>query len=124
MTTATASGQVEERRWWGKVMSRLSKVFELNPQGLHWGRGVMFLDIALVPFVVLSAIGQQGYLLSAIFGALVAAAVDPGGAYGRGAPRCLRADRRVADGTGVCDRHLGLGLAGARRLRGHVGGGG
>jgi len=50
MTTATASGQVEERRWWGKVMSRLSKVFELNPQGLHWGRGVMFLDIALVPF--------------------------------------------------------------------------
>ena len=38
-------------------MTSLSKVFELNPQGLDWRRGVMFLDVMLVPLVVLWAIG-------------------------------------------------------------------
>jgi hypothetical protein len=80
---ATASGQVEKGEWWARVGSRLSKVFEVSPQGLNWARGVLFLDVVLVPLVVLTAIGQEPYLLSAVFGALVALAIDPGGGYGR-----------------------------------------
>ncbi|WP_329077589.1 FUSC family protein [Streptomyces niveus] len=63
-------------------MSRLSKVFELNPAGLNWPRGVMFLDIALVPLIVFWAIGHEQYLLSALFGLLFAWLADPGGDYG------------------------------------------
>jgi Fusaric acid resistance protein-like len=64
-------------------MSWLSKVFELNPAGLNWPRAVLFLDIALVPLVVFWSIGYQQYLLSALFGALFAWLVDPGGGYGQ-----------------------------------------
>ncbi|WP_371580412.1 FUSC family protein [Streptomyces sp. NBC_01314] len=63
-------------------MSRLSKVFELNPVGPDWPRGVMFLDIALVPLIVFWAIGHEQYLLSALFGLLFTWLVDPGGSYG------------------------------------------
>ncbi|TFI30926.1 FUSC family protein [Streptomyces sp. 4R-3d] len=63
-------------------MSRLSKVFELNPAGLNWPRGVMFLDVALVPLIVFWAIGHEQYLLSALFGLLFAWLADPGGDYG------------------------------------------
>jgi uncharacterized membrane protein YccC len=62
-------------------MSWLSKVFELNPAGLNWPRAVMFLDVALVPLVVFWAIGDEQYLLSAVFGALLAGVVDLGGSY-------------------------------------------
>jgi hypothetical protein len=82
MTTADASdvaGQPSDR---GKVMSWLSKVFELNPQGLNWARGVMFIDVALVPLVVLVAIGEEQYLLSALFGVLFVGVADPGGSIG------------------------------------------
>ncbi|WP_329385295.1 FUSC family protein [Streptomyces sp. NBC_01716] len=63
-------------------MSGLSKVFELNPAGLNWPRGVMFLDVALVPLIVFRAIGHEQYLLSALFGLLFAWLADPGGGYG------------------------------------------
>jgi Fusaric acid resistance protein-like len=82
MAAANASKLNEHPPHRGKVMSWLSRVFALNPQGLNWARGVMFLDVALVPLVVLLAIGEQQYLLSAVFGALFAAAADPGGSYG------------------------------------------
>jgi len=59
-----------------------SKVFELNPAGLNWPRGVTFLDVALVPLVVFWAIGHEEYLVSALFGVLFALAADPGGGYG------------------------------------------
>ena len=62
-------------------MRFLSKVVELNPKGPHWGRGVMFLDVALVPLVVLAAIGKEQYLLSAVFGAALTVVADPGGSF-------------------------------------------
>ncbi len=49
MTTANASDAATQPPR-GKVMSLLSKVFERNPKGLNWARGVMFLDVALMPF--------------------------------------------------------------------------
>jgi Fusaric acid resistance protein-like len=82
MATANASRPANQPGQHGKVMSFLSRVFALNPQGLNWARGVMFLDVALVPLIVLPAIGEEQYLLSAVFGALFAGVVDPGGSYG------------------------------------------
>jgi len=71
----------------GKVMGWLSRVFELNPEGLNWPRAVLFLDVALVPLVVFWAIGYEQYLLSALFGLLFAWLADPGGGYGYRASR-------------------------------------
>jgi len=68
-------------------MGWLSKVLEINPAGLNWPRGVMILDVALVPLVVFWAIGHEEYLLSALFGLLFAALADPGGGFGYGASR-------------------------------------
>ena len=79
MTTARASGHAGRNPG---VMGLLSRVFELNPRGLNWARGVMFIDVALVPLVVLLAVGEEQYLLSAVFGALFAGVADPGGDYG------------------------------------------
>jgi uncharacterized membrane protein YccC len=62
-------------------MSRLAKLFEFNPAGINWPRGVMLLDVLLVPLVVFWAIGYEQYLLSAVFGALLAGVTDPGGSY-------------------------------------------
>jgi len=42
----------------------------------------MVLDVALVPLVILLAMGEEQYLLSAVFGALFACVADPGGSYG------------------------------------------
>ena len=81
MTMASATGREAQPVHRGKVMSWLSKVFELNPAGLNWPRGVLFLDVMLVPLVVFWAIGYEQYLLSAVFGALLAGVADPGGAY-------------------------------------------
>jgi len=82
MTTGKASGLAQQSPHRGRVMSRLAQVFELNPQGINWGRGVMVLDVALVPLVILLAMGEEQYLLSAVFGALFACVADPGGSYG------------------------------------------
>ena len=78
---AGAGGRAGQTRS-GKVLSWLSRVFELNPAGLNWPRAVLFLDIALVPLVVFWAIGHEEYLLSALFGLLFACLADPGGNYG------------------------------------------
>ncbi|WUH89834.1 hypothetical protein OG900_06680 [Streptomyces sp. NBC_00433] len=76
---ASASARDEQPVHRGKVVGWLSKVFELNPAGLNWPRGVLFLDMALVPLVVFWAIGHEQYLLSALFGLLFAWLADPGG---------------------------------------------
>ena len=66
----------------GMVVSWLSKVFEFNPAGLNWPRAVMILDIMLVPLLVFWAIGNEQYLVSALFGVIFAGLADPGGGYG------------------------------------------
>ena len=106
MTTANQSGLAEPPAQHGKVMSSLSKVFELNPNGLHWGRGVMFLDVALVPLVVLLAIGKEQYLLSAVFGAALTVVGDPGGSFGTRAR-----DLAVFGLAGAAVTALGFGIA-------------
>ena len=89
-----------------KAMSWVGKVFELNPAGLNWPRGVMILDVLLVPLVVFWAIGYEQYLLSAVFGLLFAAAADPGGS-------CLQRASRIAVfaliGAGVTALGFGIG---------------
>jgi hypothetical protein len=54
----------------GKGTSWPSKVFALDPAGLHWPRAVLILDIMLVPLIVFLAIGHEEYLLSALFAAV------------------------------------------------------
>ncbi len=83
---ATATGGVSQPVHGGKAVW-LSKVFAKNAAGLNWARGVLFLDVALVPLVVLAAIGYQQYLLSALFGVLFSWVIDPGGSYGQRAAR-------------------------------------
>lgn len=78
---ASASGAEGQPVHGGKVVSWLSKVFELNPEGFNWPRGVLFLDVMLVPLVVFLAIGHEEYLLSALFGALYTMVADRGGGY-------------------------------------------
>ena len=87
MTTHAASGQAEREGKRGKVIGWLAEVFKLSPQGLNWGRGVMFLDVALVPLIVLIATREEQYILSAVFGVLFAGVADPGGSYGYRASR-------------------------------------
>ena len=65
-----------------RVKSWLAEVFQLNPAGLNWPRGVLFLTVALVPLVLFWSIGHEQYLLSAEAGALFSVAADPGGSYG------------------------------------------
>jgi hypothetical protein len=65
----------------------LSKVFTHDPAALNWARGVLFLDIMLVPLVFFWTYGHEVYLLSTLFGAILALVSDPGGAYG---PRVAR----------------------------------
>ena len=62
-------------------MSRLASVFALNRSGLNVSRGIEALAILAVPFVVLTALDDQVYMLSAIFGVLFVALSDPGGEY-------------------------------------------
>ena len=59
VTVASASGREGQPVHGEKVVSWLSKVFELNPAGLNWPRAVLFLDVALVPLVVFWAIGYE-----------------------------------------------------------------
>jgi len=80
---ASSTGRERQPVRWGKAMSWLSRVFELNPAGINWGRAVMVLDVMLVPLVVFLAIGHEEYLLSALLGAVYSVLVDPGGSYGR-----------------------------------------
>jgi hypothetical protein len=86
----------------------LAKVFEFNTSALNWSRGVMFLDIALVPLLVFWSIGHQEYLLSALFGAFLTVVIDPGGAIW---PRTLRMCAFGLIGAGVTALGFGLGTA-------------
>jgi Fusaric acid resistance protein-like len=103
VTAITQDGQPPRRE---RVVGWLSKVFKLNAAGLNWPRGVMFLDVVLVPLVVFWAIGYEQYLLSAVFGVLFAGLVDPGGGYG------YRASRIAAFGLlGAAVTALGFGIS-------------
>jgi Fusaric acid resistance protein-like len=88
---ATATGQLSPPVQSQPVRSAkaawLWKVFGLNATGLNWPRGVLFLDVALVPLVIFWAIGYEQYLLSALFGLLFSWLIDPGGSYGQRAAR-------------------------------------
>jgi Fusaric acid resistance protein-like len=84
---ATASTWDEQPAHRGRATRWLSEVFKLSPDGLNWPRGVMFLDVVLVPLVVFWAIGDEQYLLSAVFGVLFAGLADPGGGFGYRAAR-------------------------------------
>ena len=90
----------------GKVSSWLSKLFEVNPTGLHWPRAALFLHLMLVPLVLFWAIGHQQYLLSALFGALFAWHADPGGSYGQ---RVSRMAIYAAIGAGLTALAFGIG---------------
>ena len=103
---ASASGREGQPVDGGKVASWLSKVFQLNPAGLNWPRGVLFLDVMLVPLVVFWAIGHEEYLLSALFGALLAVVADPGGGFGS---RALRIAVFALIGAGLTALGFGIG---------------
>jgi uncharacterized membrane protein YccC len=90
----------------GKVKTWLAELFALNTAALNWPRGVMFLDVALVPLVVFWAIGHEQYLLSSIFAAFLIIVADPGGAIG---PRTLRLTIFALTGAGVTALGFGLG---------------
>ena len=77
--TAVREGRTVAGR---KATSWLSRVFEFNPAGLNWPRAVLILDVLLVPLVVFWTIGHEEYLVSAVFGVVLAALADPGGNYG------------------------------------------
>jgi hypothetical protein len=97
---ATKGQPAHEGKGW------LSEVFALNPAGLHWLRGVMALDVMLVPLVVFWAIGHEEYLLSAVFGVLFTGLADPGGSYGQ---RVVRKTEFAAVGAGLTALGFGIG---------------
>jgi Fusaric acid resistance protein-like len=103
---AGSSGQDGRPAHRGKVMSWLSRVFELNPAALNWPRAVVILDVLLVPLVVFWAIGYEQYLFSAIFGVLFAALTDPGGGYWQ---RAFRIFAFGALGAGLTALGFGIG---------------
>jgi hypothetical protein len=103
---ARASEQEGKPVHWGRAMSRLSKVFKLNPAGANWLRAVAFLDIGLVPLIVFWAMGHEQYLLSTLFALLFAALADPGGGYGH---RVSRIAVFALIGAGVTALGFGIG---------------
>lgn len=104
MTSATGQDRQVRLR---TAKSWPSKVFEVNPAGLRWGRGVMVLDVLLIPLVVFWAIGHEEYLLSAMFGVLFTGLTDPGGDY------TSRVSRMAAFGLiGAGVTALGFGVGG------------
>jgi hypothetical protein len=135
MASASAGGQAVHPR---KVVNWPSKVFGVNPAGLNWPRSVVILDLMLIPLVLFWAIGYEQYLLSALFGVLLAGLAGPGGAfwcYGRCAARglacssCSSAPPRKARGNAGHIARLTLsmapnraaGLSWRRRARGPPG---
>ncbi len=63
-------------------MSQVAKVFEAKWQGFSLRRGVILAVILGLLIIVGVLPGERRYFLSAIFGALLVALVDPGGEYG------------------------------------------
>jgi hypothetical protein len=103
---ATAGAPDAQPAYRGKARNWLSEVFAFNTSGLNWPRGVMFLDIALVPLVLFWAIGYEQYPLSAVFAAFLVIVHDPGGPIG---PRTLRMTVFALVGAGVTALGFGLG---------------
>jgi uncharacterized membrane protein YccC len=68
-------------------MTQLTKVFEVKWQGFNLRRGAILLVILGLLIVVGVLPAERKYFLSAIFGALFLALVDPGGKHG---PRVAR----------------------------------
>jgi uncharacterized membrane protein YccC len=87
-------------------MTWLSKVFAFNAAGLHWPRGVLFLDVILVPVFVGWAIGNEQYILGAVIGAGFTLLIDPGGPI---AQRLARLGIFAAAGAGVTALGFSLG---------------
>jgi hypothetical protein len=87
------------------VVTWSREIFRLNPS-INWPRGVLFLDVALVPLVVFWSIGHEEYLLSALFGAVFGIVVDPGGPIGR---RVLRMLAFAVVGAGLTALGFSLG---------------
>ena len=74
---ASASGREGQPVHGGTVASWLSNVFQLNPTGLNWPRGVLFLDVMLVPLVVFWAIGLYRLSNLRLDAATAAASASP-----------------------------------------------
>ncbi|WP_258563099.1 FUSC family protein [Streptomyces phytophilus] len=91
-----------------EAVSELSQVFRLDAAGLDWPRAILFLDLALVPLVVLWTIGYEQYLLGALFGLLLAALDDPGGRYGH---RAAHVSAFALIGAGLTAWAFGIGGA-------------
>ena len=64
----------------GPVTGRLAKVFAVNRAGLNVARGLEAVAVLAVPFVLLTVLDVEKYLLSVLFGVLFVALSDPGGA--------------------------------------------
>ena len=107
MATAKASEVAKQPPDRGKAMSFVSQVFALNPQGINWARGVFFLDVALVPYVVLAGRSGSSSTSSAPCSRCCSRGVsDPGGSFG------YRALRLAVFGlVGAAVTALGFGIA-------------
>jgi hypothetical protein len=85
----------------------LSEVSTHDTSALNWARGVLVLDVMLVPLVFFWSWGHEVYLISALFGAIFSFVIDPGGAHG------LRVARMaVFGGLGAGLTALGFWLGG------------
>jgi uncharacterized membrane protein YccC len=92
-----------KRNW---IADRWSEVLTHDTSAINWGRGVLALDILLVPLVFYWSYGYEQYLLSTVFGALFALITDPGGPYGR---RVIRMAVFGAVGAGLTAAGFALG---------------
>ena len=63
----------------GPMTGRLAKVFAVNRAGLNVSRGLELVAVLAVPFVLLTALDDEKYLLNVIFGVLFVRLSDPGG---------------------------------------------
>jgi Fusaric acid resistance protein-like len=108
MTMASTTRREGQDVQGAKGPSWLSQVFQLNPAGVNWPRGVLIFDVILVPLVVIWAVGHAEYLLSAVFGVIFTAFADPGGDFGN---RTWRNAVFALIGAGLAALAFGMGGA-------------
>lgn len=89
------------------AVSRASAVFKLNRKGFHLRRSVSLLAVALIALIVLSALHQDKYFLSMMFGLVFLGVSDPGGEYGY-----RMSHMAVFTVTGALLTALGFGIGG------------